>query len=908
MTNLEFARYCDRLHFTDLTRGVVKNIRESPPSRNVHSGPASTSGKYRSLKMDVSIQFESRHVEKAALISTMEFGDDVREFYDQPPQFKLPYTGKNGRNQAMLSTPDYFLLRDDAAGWLQLKTEQELVALAEQQPDLWSRRENGSWSSPAGVRYASLYGLEFWVTSSKELNMTLVRNHIFLQSYYRAEQPAVEESLANSIRAFIEHPLGRPLSELLDEFDVDAVYTLIAQRLIHLDLGSQVIATEAHLLPVFRDEHLARAHAETLRAPSSNFMPRPRTSIQPGDQVCMDDKPWTVLGVTPADITLLPDGNTKPITLARSTIDELERTGHFVREATESDARKAAQERLVRASRRQLEAANQRLRAIQPVIPSRERRDLVNCATYSKSYQRKLKRRAREEGMASGFPLVGLLDRTHERGNRTQRLPPRHYELMDQVVTEHYRTLDGITPNAAYGYYELACEAESLEPASYRAFMRRIKADGGHSQKQDREGERAAYDEAPFLRDGPDRTSTHGDRPWERVHVDHTPLDLHQLNRSTRRAIGRLWLTVMIDEFTRRVLAFYITYDPPSYRSIMMVARECVRRFGRLPDTLITDNGREFHSIYYDLLCEDYHIGQEWRPKSKPRFGAVIERFLGVTNRGLIQNLQGNNKILQKNARAATKRVDPRRRALLSIEETFETVYTWCYETYDAAPHSAHSCSPRELFDWGISQFGRRVACTIDYNDPDFLFKTMPSTRQGTARVDAKEGVKINYLSYWCDEFALKGVAGNQVEVRYEPFDIFVAWAYVRGRWTKCKSNPKLEGYSERQLRLALEEIRANHRGDPKRYAITAKDIAKALLNAHSKAQERQQESDTQMAALRDAHSNDLPAQTAQDIDMQDKATDLAPNGTQTESVANLTDFAELGVLEVVDLKARRRG
>ena len=66
--------------------------------------------------------------------------------------------------------------------------------------------------------------------------------------------------------------------------------------------------------------------------------------------------------------------------------------------------------------------------------------------------------------------------------------------------------------------------------------------------------------------------------------------------------LGRPWMTLLIDAYSRRVLPIYLTFDPPSYRSCMMVLRECVRRHKRLPQIVVVDGGKEFESTYFEAL------------------------------------------------------------------------------------------------------------------------------------------------------------------------------------------------------------------------------------------------------------------------------------------------------------------
>lgn len=68
-------------------------------------------------------------------------------------------------------------------------------------------------------------------------------------------------------------------------------------------------------------------------------------------------------------------------------------------------------------------------------------------------------------------------------------------------------------------------------------------------------------------------TPRHGDRPWAICHLDHTQLALELVSSKTKALLGRPWVTFLSDAYSRRILAFYLTFDAPSYRSCMMVER-----------------------------------------------------------------------------------------------------------------------------------------------------------------------------------------------------------------------------------------------------------------------------------------------------------------------------------------------
>ncbi len=97
-----------------------------------------------------------------------------------------------------------------------------------------------------------------------------------------------------------------------------------------------------------------------------------------------------------------------------------------------------------------------------------------------------------------------------------------------------------------------------------------------------RRGTRAAYASQPFA--WLDQTTPrHGDRPFALAHLDHTELDIVLVSSLTGKPLGKPWATFLTDAYSRRILACYLTYDPPSYRSVMMALRICVQRHQRLP-------------------------------------------------------------------------------------------------------------------------------------------------------------------------------------------------------------------------------------------------------------------------------------------------------------------------------------
>lgn len=97
--------------------------------------------------MGKTIQFESHKVE-LPFIYELEHDEDVLEFYDQPPPFKINYQSESGRNLGFFYTPDFFVIRTNKAEWVECKTESELHKKVVKHPSRYIRGEEGQWHIP----------------------------------------------------------------------------------------------------------------------------------------------------------------------------------------------------------------------------------------------------------------------------------------------------------------------------------------------------------------------------------------------------------------------------------------------------------------------------------------------------------------------------------------------------------------------------------------------------------------------------------------------------------------------------------------------------------------------------------------------------------------------------------------
>ena len=236
LSEADLLSWCKRLALSEPAQAAISEVRSRNPARRVGGGRENVSGRYPSRKMGFTIQFESHRVE-LPFVYEMEHAASVLEYYDQPPSIPLAYHAANGRRLSIMHTPDYFVLREGSAGWVECKTAEELKKLAVSAPNRYVRDGNGRWRCPPGEAHASAVGLEYRVWSSAEINWTLQRNLLFLEDYLRCDPASAAGFVSPAIKAAIDAKPGILLCELLEDTDNatkrDEIYFLIATGAVY---------------------------------------------------------------------------------------------------------------------------------------------------------------------------------------------------------------------------------------------------------------------------------------------------------------------------------------------------------------------------------------------------------------------------------------------------------------------------------------------------------------------------------------------------------------------------------------------------------------------------------------------------------------------------------------------------
>lgn len=853
LTDEEFRVWVQRNQTDPATEAAIQRVRSSPPSRRVR-------GRYPSVKMGCSIQFEGQHVELWAIYA-MERDDDVLEYYDQPTRIQLHYHSRSGRKTSPWHTPDFLVIRRNGVAFEEWKPAEALEPLTTRMPERYQRDPRGEWRCPPGEQAAAALRLEYRVRTSSEYHPCYIQNLKFLQDFWTHPFTLSEQAESQVRDAIAVYP-GITLAALLQAHSnlvVDVVWAMLTTQAIFTDLTTTFLMNWEQVFLYARAEDV-----EMAKQPEEETLPAPLVA----SPLLIDGRLWEA-EIQETHVLLRPEVESS-FSLSLEQFHHLVKLGHIQQGelATPSPLSESARKLLDLASPKSMAAADRRWRE----ILAHFRGDTLTVTPRSVQNWMAAYTRAEAE-MGCGY--VGLLDRVAQRGNRSPRVPDASKALLKEYLSTHYTAPQGKRAASVYRLYRAEAERQGIPPVGERTFYRERAAFEDSQVTALRRGKRAAYALDPALAYLNQTTPRHGQRPFERAHLDHTELDIVLVSSVTGKPLARPWATFLTDAYSRRVLACYLTYDPPSYRSVMMAFRLCVKQYGRLPQELVVDRGPEFSSVYFETLLTRCFVTKLERPAQQPRFGSVLERLFGATNTELIQQLRGNTQA-SKIPRHMTREVDPKRLAVWTLDAFARRLTEYTQEVYDQMEHRALFQSPREAFAQGMLRAGSRAHTLIPYSEA-FLIQTRPSTRTGVVKIHQGRGITVNGLQYWHECMRSPTVFGKSVPVRYEPYNMGFTYAYIDGQWMECVADSFLHvhGRSEHEWNLILEEWREHQR---------QRNLKRVTLNG------------TRLAAFLQELEKDEAWQLQRKLDLEEqpqREAILLPGSHQVEDVP-LTDASPI--------------
>lgn len=390
--------------------------------------------------------------------------------------------------------------------------------------------------------------------------------------------------------------------------------------------------------------------------------------------------------------------------------------------------------------------------------------------------------RWRRQYLAGDKSTIRLIDQYHKRGNRTARYPETVTKIVDDVIDRIYMTLERPTIQDALDQAKLEVIRENkrlptdlqLPFPSFRMVRGRIES----IPKFDRDVARYGRDAAAKMHRS---TLAHRItyRPLERAEIDHTRMDMMVVDDETGMPLGRPWLTLCIEDFTRCILGAHVGFAAPSYVTVAQCLQHAFQPKTRLKETnpeivndwlmfgimreLVVDNGMEFHSSSLENACLMLGIEIHFSARKTPWFKGKVERVIGSLNRGVAHGNPGTtfSDIVEKGD------YDPMKHAVVRLSALKRAVNIWIVDHYHQKPHRTLKMPPEVAWRNSISLQEIRLP-----EDP-LLLEAI--TGISLTRSLSHKGIEYNSLYYNSHEVShLRRLHGEKldVEIRVNTEDI----------------------------------------------------------------------------------------------------------------------------------------
>ena len=385
--------------------------------------------------------------------------------------------------------------------------------------------------------------------------------------------------------------------------------------------------------------------------------------------------------------------------------------------------------------------------------------------------------------------IRALTDNASNKGNRASRYPSVVMSLCQEAIAAKYlrrerNTIQETLEDASLRIMkenELRPDSDQL-PMPTRRLISRLIADIPEFDKYSaRYGHDAALKRFRFVR-GQRLISA----PLERAEIDHTHLDLFVVDDRTSLPLGRPYVTVCIDNYTRCILGIYVGFNPPSYQSVAACLKDCFLPKANLKEDypeivnewaahgvmrqLVVDGGQEFYSKSLEQVC--LSLGIEWcaAPRREPWFKGKIERFFGTFNRGIAHGTPGTtfSNIFEKDD------YDPSKHAVVKFSTLKWIVRKWIADVYHQETHRALQTTPARMWASSIRPEDIRL--------PDESTQLDAIMGRVYRRALTHKGIEFEGLFYSSPELndlRIHEGSNLEVEIRVDESDIgsiYVMW------------------------------------------------------------------------------------------------------------------------------------
>lgn len=225
-----------------------------------------------------------------------------------------------------------------------------------------------------------------------------------------------------------------------------------------------------------------------------------------------------------------------------------------------------------------------------------------------------------------------------DKGSLRLELPVE--EIIRSVIATEYLTKHRKSPKTALTEIQRLCRLKNLKAPGKATLQRRLEMILPEERERKRNGRNAALDFRASRGSLPGQDCVHA--IWQ---IDHTKVDIILVDEVDRIPVGRPWITVAIDVFSRMIVGWYVSFDPPGTLGTgVCIANAILPKDALLanlgvsypwpcqgkPRVIHADNAKEFRGETLKNACQEHGFDMKFRKVKRPNYGGHIERMLGT--------------------------------------------------------------------------------------------------------------------------------------------------------------------------------------------------------------------------------------------------------------------------------------
>lgn len=321
-----------------------------------------------------------------------------------------------------------------------------------------------------------------------------------------------------------------------------------------------------------------------------------------------------------------------------------------------------------------------------------------------------------------------------------------------------------LTIKAIYRKLLLVAKAHSSKPPSYSTVYKTIKSINPALLTLAHGGSKAFQQKYELIYR---RECAEPNEIWQ---ADHTELDIYLVDAKGNSR--KPWLTTIIDDFSRAICGYYLSYDSPNSVNTALSLKQAIWKKDNpewqicgVPKVLYTDHGTDFMSDHIEEVCIKLKIRRIHSLVGRPQGRGKIERFFETLNSEVLSPLPG-----------FTINGKPTSEPKVDISGLQSVIEAFIIKNYNVRTHISTGQSPNTK--WSTNGFIPQSANSIE--ELDLLLLTIEKPRKVQ-----RDGIQFQGLRYISPTLA--GFVGEQVVIKYDPRDLAQIRVYHQDQFL-CKA------------------------------------------------------------------------------------------------------------------------